>query len=109
VLGTDAASLRRLVQIRGRTARQRQGKDKRFFFEKKNQKTFASLGWAHPVRPQPNQSKVFCFFFSKKKALLPLVSEDLGFADVRLERRQVTRRRWLVAFVVGSRRSILGE
>jgi len=37
------------------------------FFEKKNQKTFASLGSLYPERPQPKQSKVFRFFFSKKK------------------------------------------
>jgi uncharacterized lipoprotein YmbA len=40
-----------------------------FFFEKKNQKTFASLGSLYPERPKPNDSKVFCFFFSKKKCL----------------------------------------
>jgi hypothetical protein len=39
-----------------------------FFFEKKNQKTFATLGRAFRAKPQPQQSKVFCFFFSKKKA-----------------------------------------
>jgi xanthine dehydrogenase iron-sulfur cluster and FAD-binding subunit A len=44
---------------------------KQFFFEKKNQKTFANLASVHPERPQPKQSKVFCFFFSKKKAFLP--------------------------------------
>jgi hypothetical protein len=43
---------------------------KNFFFEKKRQKTFTSLGSRHPERPQPKQSKVFCFFFSKKKFLL---------------------------------------
>jgi len=40
-----------------------------FFFEKKNQKTFAhwrtSAGEARDSRP-----KVFCFFFSKKKSFL---------------------------------------
>jgi len=41
-----------------------------FFFEKKNQKTFASLGSLYPERPKPKQSKVFCFFFSKKKNFL---------------------------------------
>jgi hypothetical protein len=30
----------------------KQVKEKRFFFEKKNQKTFASLGGAYPERPQ---------------------------------------------------------
>jgi hypothetical protein len=41
-----------------------------FFFEKKNQKTFATLRRAYPEKPKPEQIKVFCFFFSKKKALL---------------------------------------
>ncbi len=40
-----------------------------FFFEKKNQKTFVSRArdwvWARDSEP-----KVFCFFFSKKKAFL---------------------------------------
>jgi len=39
-----------------------------FFFEKKNQKTFMSLG-AAMERPR-QQTKVFCFFFSKKKSFL---------------------------------------
>jgi len=39
-----------------------------FFFEKKNQKTFAS--WRAPVTNPRQPSKVFCFFFSKKKAFL---------------------------------------
>jgi membrane fusion protein (multidrug efflux system) len=38
-----------------------------FFFEKKNQKTFVSL--PAPVRSPRQLTKVFCFFFSKKKAL----------------------------------------
>jgi hypothetical protein len=40
-----------------------------FFFEKKNQKTSISLGSLYPERPQPKESKVFCFFFSRKEAL----------------------------------------
>jgi len=37
-----------------------------FFFEKKNQKTFAP--WPTlPERHGPHKIKVFCFFFSKKK------------------------------------------
>jgi len=40
-----------------------------FFFEKKNQKTFAF--WAHARRPlRDSDIKVFCFFFSKKKTFL---------------------------------------
>jgi hypothetical protein len=38
-----------------------------FFFEKKNQKTFESLRALVPSPRQP--TKVFCFFFSKKKTL----------------------------------------
>jgi hypothetical protein len=38
-----------------------------FFFEKKNQKTFVYFGFGLSGRAQPRQSKVFCFFFSKKK------------------------------------------
>jgi uncharacterized lipoprotein YmbA len=41
-----------------------------FFFEKKNQKTFTSLNSLSPERPKPKVSKVFCFFFSKKKTFL---------------------------------------
>jgi hypothetical protein len=46
---------------------------KGFFFEKKKQKTFANQGSLYPGRPQPKQSKVFCFLFSKKKFFLTLV------------------------------------
>jgi peptidylprolyl isomerase len=38
-----------------------------FLFEKKNQKTFANLAYALP-QPAHQGAKVFCFFFSKKKA-----------------------------------------
>jgi hypothetical protein len=39
---------------------------KAFFFEKKNQKTFAT--WYAPLgRVRDSIVKVFCFFFSKKK------------------------------------------
>jgi hypothetical protein len=39
-----------------------------FFFEKKNQKTFAS-GVSFVSKYASIQSKVFCFFFSKKEVL----------------------------------------
>jgi hypothetical protein len=39
-------------------------------FLKKEPKTFASLGSAFPGEAGAKQSKVFCFFFSKKKAFL---------------------------------------
>jgi hypothetical protein len=52
-------------------ATQQQGKArprKQYFFEKKNQKTFARLRGALLKPPiDSTQSKVFCFFFSKKK------------------------------------------
>ncbi len=41
-----------------------------FFFEKKNQKTFVSLTHACP-RVRDSDTKVFRFFFSKKKTFLP--------------------------------------
>ncbi len=48
---------------------------KMFFFEKKNQKTFARLTPRKPGRLTPGGesagAKVFCFFFSKKKFFLP--------------------------------------
>jgi hypothetical protein len=43
---------------------------KAFFFEKKKQKTFVPPQLSHP-RSATKEVKVFCFFFSKKKALLP--------------------------------------
>jgi hypothetical protein len=58
---------------------------KRFFFEKKKQKTFVFGGGLHlrgqhrtlPVAEPPQsqhpglRAEVFCFFFSKKKRFLP--------------------------------------
>jgi NodT family efflux transporter outer membrane factor (OMF) lipoprotein len=45
---------------------------KKFFFEKKNQKTF--IRWTRPLRKDMRQwTKVFWFFFSKKNLLLPLL------------------------------------
>ncbi len=43
---------------------------KHFFFEKKKQKTLANWGSLYPGRPKPKDSKVSCFFFSKKKSCL---------------------------------------
>jgi hypothetical protein len=40
------------------------------FLKKKNQKTFAQLASLYSEGPQPKQSQVFCFFFSKKEGLL---------------------------------------
>jgi len=40
-----------------------------FFFEKKNQKTFALLRTS-AGEARDSDSKVFCFFFSKKKSFL---------------------------------------
>jgi mxaA protein len=49
-------------------------KEKQFFFEKKNQKTFALVGaYARYSRVNPTR-KVFCFFFSKKKYFLPCLA-----------------------------------
>jgi hypothetical protein len=45
---------------------------KAFFFEKKNQKTFARL---HPTvaTAQPNEQKFFASFFQKRSACLPMI------------------------------------
>jgi hypothetical protein len=47
---------------------------KAFFFEKKNQKTSIPFGARVQGKPthtrEPKGIKVFCFFFSKKKAFL---------------------------------------
>jgi hypothetical protein len=44
---------------------------KRFFFEKKKQKTFIRLVAECVGSTERKWTKVFCFFFSKKKRLLP--------------------------------------
>jgi hypothetical protein len=45
---------------------------KKFFFEKKNQKTF--VFWVHAAgESRDSDKKVFCFFSSEKKALLLLI------------------------------------
>jgi NodT family efflux transporter outer membrane factor (OMF) lipoprotein len=43
-----------------------------FFFEKKKQEAFA-CGGSRSLHGTPQRTKVFCFFFSKKKGFLPLV------------------------------------
>jgi hypothetical protein len=45
------------------------GMRKKFFFEKKNQKTFTNLASVHADQLSPGFN-VFCFFFSKKKCFL---------------------------------------
>jgi hypothetical protein len=51
----------------------RTSSQKEFFFEKKNQKTFASLRtWTNSKRAaRAKEQKFFCFFFSKNKSFLP--------------------------------------
>ena len=62
-----------------------------FFFEKKNQKTFAS--WrARLIGHPPKGIKVFCFFFSKKKCFLfssACLLTASGFAPAPAQVRQV--------------------
>jgi hypothetical protein len=53
--------------MRAPTLRER----KAFFFEKKKQKTFGSFGFGFTGWSELQFTKVFCCFFSKKKALLP--------------------------------------
>jgi hypothetical protein len=43
--------------------------EKRFFFEKKNQKTFDCSGFGFPGWSEAKFAKVFWFFFSKKNML----------------------------------------
>jgi hypothetical protein len=47
-----------------RSRQERQGK--RFFFEKKSQKTFIHLASCLPARPRSQTNKRFCFFFQKE-------------------------------------------
>jgi hypothetical protein len=44
-----------------------------FFFEKKNQKTFANW-WTWPGWRKHQMIKVFCFFSSEKKIFLPYLN-----------------------------------
>jgi hypothetical protein len=41
---------------------------KQFFYEKKNQKTFTSLGSRYQGRPKPNMQKFFVSFFQKRSS-----------------------------------------
>jgi hypothetical protein len=69
------------AQLGGTTSAKRRPRGrKQFSFEKKNQKTSTNQGSLNPERPQPKQSKIFCFFFSKKKSFLLRASRatDLG-------------------------------
>jgi hypothetical protein len=50
---------------------------KRFFFEKKNQKTFAPVGCGNVVATAHRNQKFFCYFFSKK-AVLPCLAIRLS-------------------------------
>jgi len=65
---------------------------KQFFFEKKNQKTFTCFEYV-PVESAAlsERTKVFCFFFSKKKYFLCFagvsVSTRIGIAGLRLRQQ----------------------
>jgi hypothetical protein len=51
--------------------------EKQFFFEKKNQKTFAS--WARASgKNRDSDTKVFCFISSEKKNLPSLTTQQPG-------------------------------
>ncbi len=47
-----------------------------FFFEKKNHKTFTRFVAALPTHSETKWTKVFCFFFSKKKRLLSCLQSE---------------------------------
>jgi hypothetical protein len=44
-----------------------------FFFEKKNQKTFATLAAALPAPPRLNRQKSFASFLQKRRPSFPFV------------------------------------
>jgi hypothetical protein len=54
------------------------------FLEKKNQKTFAHR-LALSGNTAAESTKVFCFFFSKKQALLPLAPASTHLGQGRLQ------------------------
>jgi len=56
---------------------------KQFFFEKKNQKTFICFAYVLFVpAASSNGTKVFCFFFSKKKYFLASLVRDGGLDTI---------------------------
>jgi hypothetical protein len=52
-----------------------------FFFEKKNQKTFASLGRASQERPKPNNQKFFASFFQKRSSFFNFSIDNPDFSQ----------------------------
>jgi hypothetical protein len=66
-----------LIGWRQVSAEGRQAEEKQFFFEKKNQKTFAHKHACCHVDLAAKEPKVFCFFFSKKKFFLTFPSISL--------------------------------
>jgi hypothetical protein len=58
---------------------------KKFFFEKKNQKTFTSLGRAYPERPEPIIKSFLLLFFKK---------EVLAFLLFAIPRKRTTCSCW---------------
>jgi mono/diheme cytochrome c family protein len=69
----------------------KEGQRKQFFFEKKNQKTFTRLEAFARYRRVSQQTKVLCFFFSKKKYFLPWVLFSIGFAHAADDGEYLTR------------------
>jgi hypothetical protein len=53
-------------------------KGRKFFFEKKKQKTFACLTRAHPGKPEPGSQKFFASFFQKRRLFLPFAATPAG-------------------------------
>ncbi len=79
-----------------------------FFFEKKNQKTFASLearqgARAAGAKTPPKPKKVFWFFFSKKNCFLPYERPPGGQAAALCR----SRRNWKNSTPSRSRRFII--
>jgi hypothetical protein len=61
-----------IAQVGGDVERQAKASGrKRFFFEKKNQKTFANWRRLGLEGPEPKESKVSCFFFQRRSSAFP--------------------------------------
>jgi hypothetical protein len=61
----------------GKIERDRAGRKHFFFVNKKEAKKTSLLYPVRVTRPLAQLAKVFCFFFSKKKRLLPYFSDTL--------------------------------
>jgi hypothetical protein len=68
---------------------------KQFFFEKRTKKLLS-------IEPAPALTKVFCFFFSKKKSFLALPTHHLKRAPCPAARRAASPQAGLIAATVAN-------